>query len=140
MRLRLFHGALPPEWGKRLWPDSSPEVFAGLANRYPEPYALVGHSHVQFQTTHDGTTFINPGTVGAPYLGQFLVCYGVLQNGQLSLKAITYDVEKTCRAMDRVPLEDEEFVEAWKHCWRTGTLPPRCFIRDYAPLREQGYR
>jgi len=140
LTMRLRHGVLSPEWGKRLWPDSSPKVFSGLAEQYPEPYILLGHSHVQFQTTHGRTTFINPGTVGAPYLSQPLACYGVLRDGEFEPKATTYDAEKTCRAMDHVPLEDNEFVKAWKACWRTGALPARYNIRDYTPLIEMGYR
>jgi len=141
--MRLTHGVLPREWGCRLWPDSSPEVFSALVEKYPEPYILIGHSHVQFRKTHDGKHFINPGSVGAPYLGQPLACYGVLSEGQIELKATTYDVEKTCRAMDRLAvrgIKDKKEVEAWKKAWRTGTLPEGAYIRDYTPLIEQGYR
>ncbi len=138
--MRLTHGDLPTEWGKRLWPDSSPEVFANLAGQYPEPCILLGHSHVQFRLARAGRTFLNPGTVGAPYLGQPGACYGVLEDGTFELRATTYDAEATCRAMDRVPLQDQRFVEAGKMCWRTGKLPDIYSIRDYRPLIEMGYR
>jgi putative phosphoesterase len=138
--MRLVHGVLPPQFGKRLWPDSSPEAFAFLTNQYPEQYILVGHSHVQFRKTLRGVEFVNPGTVGAPYLGQALACYAVLRNGQVDLRAISYDVEITCEAMNRVALQDKDFIDAWKTCWRTGKLPARYKIRDYSPLIEMGYR
>ncbi len=139
--MRLIHGDLPPEWGGRLWPDSAPEVFAWLACRYPQPYILFGHSHVQFRHTSGATTFVNPGTVGAPYLGQAVICYGVLEDGQFDLRVTTYDTEKTCRALDeRAPFDDREFAEAWKTCWRTGRQPSYYHIRDYAPLIARGYR
>ncbi len=141
--MRLTHGVLPQEWGGRLWPDSSPEIFSALVKKFPEPYVLFGHSHVQFRKTHDGTHFINPGSVGAPYLGQPLACYGVLQDGRIELKATAYDVEKTCLAMDQLAVQgikDEKEVETWKKAWRTGTLPEGCYIRDYTPLIERGYR
>jgi putative phosphoesterase len=141
LTLRLTHGVLPPEWGGRLWPDSAPVVFAGLASRYTEPVILFGHSHVQFCCVHGGTMFVNPGTVGAPYLGQAVVCYGVLEDRQFDLRATAYDAEETCRALDeRVPFDDREFAEAWKACWRTGRQPPYYSIRDYAPLMVLGYR
>ena len=141
LALRLTHGVLPREWGSRLWPDSAPGAFAALASRYAEPYILFGHSHVQFRALYGATMFINPGTVGAPYLRQAIVCYGVLEDGRFDLRATTYDVEKTCRALDeRVPLDDREFAKAWKTCWRTGRLPPCYSIRDYAPLLALGYR
>jgi putative phosphoesterase len=140
LTMRLTHGVLPPKWDKRLWPDSNPEAFESLAGQYPEPYILLGHSHVQFRLIRAGRTFFNPGTVGAPYLGQPLACYGVLQDGAFELRATTYDAEETCRAMDDVPLEDQQFVEEWKTCWRKGKLPERYDIRDYTPLIEMGYR
>ena len=140
LTLRLTHGDLPARWGKRLWPDSDLELFAGLAGQYPESHILLGHSHVQFQLDRAGRTFVNPGTVGAPYLGQPGARYAVLQDGVFDLRATTYDAEATCRALARVPLEDQEFVAAWKMCWRTGRLPDFYSIRDYAPLLEMGYR
>jgi len=140
LTLRLTHGDLPANWGKRLWPDSSPEVFANLAQQYPEPYILVGHSHVQFQLVRAGRTFVNPGTVGAPYLGQAGARYAVLEDGTFELRATPYDAEGTCQALAGVPLQDQAFVAAWKMCWRTGKLPDYYSIRDYAPLIEMGYR
>jgi putative phosphoesterase len=141
MSLRLVHGRFPRDLGHRLWPDSPPEQFEAIAKLYPEEIILFGHVHVQFQHVCHHTKFINPGTVGAPYMGQPLSCYAVLQDGQFDLKATPFDADRVCRAMDeRVPLSDVEFVEGWKDCWRTGELPPRYFIRDYAPLREMGYR
>ena len=140
-RLRLDHGVLVREWGggTRLWPDTDPKIFAALGDRYPEPFMLVAHSHVQFRKVRNGTTFVNPGSVGQPRLGQPLACYGVLRNGQIELRAVPYDAEKTCRAMDRMPL-DRAFVESWKTCYRIGVLPARYNIRDFAPLREMGFR
>jgi len=140
--LRLTHGCLSRDMGGRLWPDSDLAVYASLASQYPEPYILLGHSHVQFQKTCCGATFVNPGSAGAPYLGHPLACYAVMQDGQITLNAIPYDVEKTCRTMESRArgVVEEAFIEDWKECWRTGRLPSRYFIRDYTPLRNQGYR
>jgi putative phosphoesterase len=140
LTMRLTHGDLPSKWGKRLWPDSGDGVFAGLACQYREPYILLGHAHVQFQLAREGRTFLNPGTVGAPYLGQPGAFYGVLREGKFELRAAAYDAELTCRAMDQVPIHDQAFAEAWKTCWRAGKLPERYYIRDYTPLIERGYR
>jgi len=139
--LRLVHGRFPRELGRRLWPDSPPEQFEAIAGLYQEAIVLSGHVHVQFTHVGQQTMFVNPGTVGAPYMGQSLACYAVLQDGQFELKATPFDVDRVCRAMDeRVHLSDPEFVEGWKACWRTGELPPRYFIRDFTPLRQMGYR
>ncbi len=141
MSLRLVHGRFPRELGRRVWPDSPDEQFEAIAQLYQEDIILYGHVHVQSQHVHQLTTFLNPGTVGAPYMGQSLACYAVLEDGQFDLKGTPFDVDRVCRAMDeRVSLSDPEFVEDWKNCWRTGELPRRYFIRDYAPLRQMGYR
>lgn len=140
LAMRLLHGVLPQEWGYRLWPDTAPQVFASLANRYSEPVILSGHSHVQFQKVHDGTTFINPGSVGQPRLFQPLACYAVLQDGQINPEAVPYDVERTCRAMERVSLDDEEFLNAWKESYRTAVTPARYGVRELSDLRGKGYR
>ncbi|MFC1713487.1 metallophosphoesterase family protein [Candidatus Poribacteria bacterium] len=142
LTMKLTHGCIPREMGRRLWPDSSAETFAFLASQHSEPYILVAHSHVQFRKTHHDKTFVNPGSAGAPYLGQPLACYAVIQDGHFALKATSYDAEKTCQTMeDRARgIMEEAFIEDWKECWRTGLLPDRYFIRDYTPLREQGYR
>lgn len=141
MSLRLVHGRFPREVGRRLWPDSPAAQFEATSALYPETVILFGHIHVQFQRVYQDTTFLNPGTVGAPYMGQSLACYAVLQDGRFDLKATSFDADRICRAMDeRVQLSDPEFVKGWKDCWRTGRLPPCYFIRDYAPLRQMGCR
>ena len=140
--MKAFHGVMPSEFGKRLWPDSPTEAFQYLSNKYVEPYIFLGHSHVQFDCVRGNTRFVNPGSVGAPYLGQPLACYAVIQNGQVELRATPYDVEKTCQAMrERAQgVVDNDFIADWTEGWRTGNLPKRYFIRDYRQLREQGYR
>lgn len=140
LTMRLLHGVLPQEWGYRLWPDTAPSVFAALADRYGEPVILSGHSHVQFQRVQDGTTFVNPGSVGQPRLFQPLACYALLHDGQMSLEAVPYDVERTCRAMDRVPLDDEGYLNAWKESYRKAVVPARYGVRDLSHLRGEGYR
>lgn len=139
MAIRLHHGDLPGELGRRIWPDSPSQAFDAVSSRFPEPVFLHGHTHVQFKVERGGRLFVNPGGVGQQRLGQPLACYAVLQDGEFDLRAVPYDIEKTCRAMGRVPLGDEEFVESWKTCYRTGVLPARYNIRDFAPLARTGH-
>ena len=139
---KLIHGVMPAKFGTRLWPDSPPEAFQYLSDEYSEDCILLGHSHVQSDSVPCDTRFVNPGSVGAPYLGQPLACYAVVNDGEIDLRATTYDVEKTCQAMvERARgVVDSEFVADWVQGWRTGTLPQRYSIRDYTPLRRQSYR
>jgi predicted phosphodiesterase len=128
-----------PDWDSRIWPDTSPRIFRAIAQEYPEPYVFLAHSHVQFRVQIDRTTFINPGSVGQPRLGQPLATYAVLEDGEIQLKAVPYDVEATCRALDSVPLE-RSFIEAWKAGYRAGRLPARYALREWQSLINQGYR
>jgi diadenosine tetraphosphatase ApaH/serine/threonine PP2A family protein phosphatase len=89
---------------------------------------------MQFLVEIDSTTFINPGSVGQP-----LATYAVLEDGEIELKGVPYDVEATCRALDAVPLE-QSFIEAWKAGYRTGSLPARYALREWQSLINQGYR
>lgn len=142
--IRLHHGdfdatGIDADYHGRLWPDSEPSVFEALADRFEESVILHGHSHIQFDRAVAGTRFVNPGSVGAPRLGRPHACYAILENGRVSLRATGYDVERTCTAMDALPL-DREFIDAWKTAYRTGTLPDRYGLRDFEPLRAGPYR
>jgi putative phosphoesterase len=141
-RIRLVHGDLPAETGGRLYPDSPPHTFAYLADRYSEPWLMFGHSHVQFEATRHGRRFINPGSAGTAYVGHPLSCYAVLDDGNLMLKAASYEVERTCACFEErgQGIVDESLIRDWTAGWRTGTVPARYNLRDFTSLHEQGYR
>jgi predicted phosphodiesterase len=137
--LRLIHGVLPSEWGSRLWPDSPESAFTGLSDQYPEPWILLGHSHIQFRQAKGNKTIINPGSVGQSRLGHQLACYAVLQEGVLRLEAVPYDTALTCAALDQLPIE-RTYLDAWKKGYQLGVLPPHRVLRDFSSLREGGFR
>ncbi len=124
-----------PAFSGRLWPDADRSTFAALADRYPTPYIVHGHTHVQFEVDRAGTTFANPGSVGQPRLGHPEACYAILENGTVTYHATEYDVEKTCAAMDGLPL-NSDFITGWKKAYRTGRLPEWVDIRDFEQLRS----
>lgn len=132
--IRLHHGDIPFAPGNRLWPDSPDEDFAKITGSYPETHIFLAHSHVQFERHFGERYFLNPGSAGHTRLGKPLSCYAVLENREIRRKAIAYDVEKTCAALDAVPL-DRDFLEMWKASFRTGTLGSRYNLRDFAPLQ-----
>lgn len=133
MSIRLVHGNFAYSSGSRLWPDSPAEDFTALAQQFPETYLFSAHSHVQFIRYSDHRVFVNPGTVGQARLGRPLACYAVLTNDTIERKAVPYDVERTCEAMETLPL-DPSFIHEWQTCFRTGLLPVRYNMRDFAPL------
>ena len=66
-------------------------------------YILVGHTHVQYKKTFDYEMIVNPGSVGLARDGG-QACYAVYENGEIQLKRIDYDVEKTIADLMRSPL------------------------------------
>lgn len=142
--VRLHHGDFTVEgedldWDGRGWPDTDPGVYRELARRYDEDVVLFGHSHVQFETVVDGTRFLNPGSVGQHRLGRTLACYAVIEDGDLRLDAVDYDVERTVSDLASLPLA-EDYIEGRKLVYTEGRLPDDPPMRDFGPLREQGYR
>ena len=67
-------------------------------------FILLGHTHVQGVRTFGKITVVNPGSVGLARDRQGEACYAVFQDGQMQLKRIPYDVDRTVRAMRAAPL------------------------------------
>lgn len=128
---RLHHGKfpLPPGfdndcWEERLRQQTSTDILTALSERYPEPYVFHGHSHYPYIRDVNGTTFVNPGSVGLQRPGerQDVARYAVLDAGTIELRSVTYAIERVCKAMERVPLPDA-FIEVWNECFLTGNGP-----------------
>lgn len=137
-RLRLYHGDILPV-GKMLWPISEPAQFAALCEHYPEPYHLTGHVHVQYCKNVGDTLFLNPGGVGQQRLGHPLAFYALLTEEGFSLHSLPYDVERTCQAMNALPLPPD-FIADWQQAYRTGFIPGRYASSRVDPLLAAGYR
>lgn len=131
-RIRLIHGFVPREWGhgSRIWPDSPDDLFMKLADLYPEDTIIFGNAHVQYRKDIAGKTFMCVGGLGQPRLGKALAAFVALTEQGLEMRSVPYDTEATANAMDSVGLEDTEFVDAWKRCYRTATLPSHYKLRD----------
>jgi len=67
-------------------------------------FILLGHTHVQGMQTFGTITVVNPGSVGLARDRQGEACYAVFQDGQMQLKRIPYDVDRTVGAMRAAPL------------------------------------
>jgi putative phosphoesterase len=67
-------------------------------------FILLGHTHVQGMQTLGTITVVNPGSVGLARDRQGEACYAVFQDGQMQLKRIPYDVDRTVGAMRAAPL------------------------------------
>ena len=66
-------------------------------------YIFVGHTHIQYKIKLENNKVINPGSIGLSREGS-QACYAVYENGEILLKRIDYDVEKTIADLMKAPL------------------------------------
>lgn len=71
-----------------------------------EEIVLLGHTHIQVQKQVDDILIVNPGSVGLARDGG-QACYAVLEDGNVTLHRIPYDVEKTINALQKSPISEE---------------------------------
>jgi putative phosphoesterase len=67
---------------------------------------VVGHTHQPYLLDAGGVMVINPGSVGLPRDGDPRASYAVWEDGQVTLKRVAYDVERSVRAVEEASLPD----------------------------------
>jgi diadenosine tetraphosphatase ApaH/serine/threonine PP2A family protein phosphatase len=76
--------------------DGEESMLAGESERT----ILFGHSHQQFRRPGpNGTTLVNPGSIGAPLDGDRRAAWALYQDGEISLRRTEYDVERAAAQM-----------------------------------------
>jgi putative phosphoesterase len=83
---------------------------------------VVGHTHTPFLRLENGTSILNPGSLGQPKTGRPLACYAVWEDGEISLKQYEYPIEETIRGVREMPLEPHD-QDALITVLETGNLP-----------------
>jgi diadenosine tetraphosphatase ApaH/serine/threonine PP2A family protein phosphatase len=73
---------------------------------------VFGHSHLQFQRPGpNGTTLINPGSVGMPLDGDVRAAYAIRHgDGEFEFRRVEYDVERAAAAYEALPGEFGTFA------------------------------
>jgi predicted phosphodiesterase len=93
------------------WPWETDLIVVGHPDRFfiliEHPNLLfVAHTHSPFRTDWMNTVVVNPGSVGKPLGGDPRSAYAVWEDGVVSLRRVTYDVEQTVRAYDGLAVEE----------------------------------
>lgn len=83
----------------------------------------VGHTHVQFHLRLDGIDVLNPGSVGQPRDGDPRCAYAIIENGEVHLRRVEYDIDATVRQMREAGLEPKALALA-ESVLRTGGKMP----------------
>jgi putative phosphoesterase len=99
-----------------------PKVWAKRLQNVDADVVCVGHSHMQFNLSVDGSVVVNPGSVGQPRDGDPRAAYAVIEDNRIELKRVEYPVEETVARVESSPLP-ERAKELLCHCLRAGRLP-----------------
>jgi putative phosphoesterase len=85
-------------------------------------FVLLGHTHIQGLRTFGAMTVLNPGSVGLSRDDGGEASYAVLEGGQVNLKRVPYDVDRTIGDLRRAPLPEPviEGLEAVLRSRRSG--------------------
>jgi predicted phosphodiesterase len=75
-----------------------------MLNGVRDKTVVFGHSHQQFRRPGpNGTTLINPGSVGMPLDGDVRAAYGLRSDaGEFEFRRVEYDVERVAQAWEEV--------------------------------------
>lgn len=82
-------------------------------------FVCVGHSHMQFCLDLGETKVINPGSVGQPRDGDPRAAYCVIENGEVHLRRVEYDISETIDQMRSCGVNGDA-LELAEHFLRTG--------------------
>lgn len=93
-------------------------------------FVCVGHSHIPFHLRlSGGVQVVNPGSVGQPRDGDPRCAYGVIENGRVELRRVSYDIEATIQHLREAGL-DADALDLAESALRTGgRLPMRVLER-----------
>ncbi len=89
-----LYGYGPPDSGR--WNDE--------CLRAPADVVLVGHTHMPFVKKFGDCLVVNPGSLGLPNNRSSLACFGVWENGRLTLHSTLYDVRATIAKVEAMPV------------------------------------
>lgn len=79
----------------------------------------VGHSHMPFHLDLDGIQVLNPGSVGQPRDGDPRASYAIVEDRQVTLKRVEYDIDAAVQQVRETGVPDW-VVELNAAVWRRG--------------------
>ena len=112
----------------RLRPTTDAAAFAAVGGVFSEPMILYGHSHTQYEIPVNGTRFVNPGSVGRPTRNGIGAQYALLEDGEITLREVSYDAASTIARMEDLPIDEEHTI--WQRCLERELYQVRRAIGD----------
>ena len=132
--LHLVHATPRDPLDERLFPD--PARWRVMTHGLEADLLCVGHTHHQFTIRAGDVTVVNPGSVGQPRDGDPRAAYGLLADGEMVLKRVEYDIDRTARRLAQCPLSERSrrFATA---VLREGGTPASISVAEDAAAAEQ---
>jgi putative phosphoesterase len=90
---------------KYLLPDTLDEELRLEAVVAGTDIVLTGHTHKPFARVVSGRLFVNVGSVGQPRDGTPKASYAIIENGQVELKRVEYDIEHAVSRLKKLPID-----------------------------------
>jgi putative phosphoesterase len=100
----LVHGTPRDPLDEYLLGD--PETWRARVESINADFVCVGHTHIPFHISLGNIQVVNPGSVGQPRDGDPRCAYAVIENGQVSLRRVAYDIDATLRQMSTAGVDD----------------------------------
>ncbi len=115
--LYLVHGTPRDPLDEYLLED--PETWRARVETINADFVCVGHTHIPFHIDLGNMQIVNPGSVGQPRDGDPRCAYAVIENGQVSLRRVEYDIDATLRQMHMAGM-DEATVQIAENVLKSG--------------------
>ncbi len=88
----IFHGS-PDDPEEFLFPTASLARFRELADKYNHDMVITGHTHTPYHLRVNGTDFINPGSVGRMFDGDYRASCAVLELNNKKVSCQHYRID-----------------------------------------------
>lgn len=118
------HAAPSDNLFKYLLPDSLDEELELEAAVAGSDIILTGHTHKPFARVVGERLVVNVGSVGQPRDGIPRASYAVIENGQVELKRVDYDIDKALHRLRRLPM-DTGAIDQLAYVLEHATAPGR---------------
>jgi putative phosphoesterase len=107
VKLLVTHGS-PESIDEHVYRDTPVERLKTLSDTAKADVIIVGHSHRQLWRQVNGTSFVNPGSVGRPDDGNPQTAYAILKFNPFKIEMIRldYDVEAAADALRKKSLPE----------------------------------
>ena len=109
-RMRCFHGS-PRSNTENILPSTPARELNRLFANEPAEVIAVGHTHIQMLRSYQGRLIINPGSVGAVFLGPAVPSEAPTLLSRVEYAIVDYTGGALSVDFRRLPLDNEVFIK-----------------------------